>query len=195
MARLSITALPDDVLVAILCFMEPEDVATMRATCILIQRATRIKQVWMYFLDSLVQKYGIPLPVYCRPLDDLCSDEVETLVAHFMRMLRKRHLTTTVPHRNVRIVCVDQPRPVTWVKLVRDQWALVACSDADTSSLLLFDIDSLKADSKSPVSVVYFPGPILAGEVYTTENSVTIAVDVRTRPVLPHTPSLVLISI
>lgn len=141
---------------------------------------TRTKQLWTYFLDLRVRFCGVPLPAHCRPVDEMISDEVESLVAHYTR-LRDRTVGQWIVPRTYGVYSFNQPRPVTWTKLIRDRWVLVASSDAQTSCLSLFEIDALYCGATDAVASAYFSGPIAHGAVETTGTSVVIAVEVRSR--------------
>lgn len=101
------------------------------------------------------------LPSYFRSLNDLTPRDTETMAIHLVRLLHGG-----IPS-SPRIIRIDQPRTITWLRLVHGSWLLVATSDTDASSLSLWRLsDILQNGSKAvPVSEGFLPAPVRDGAV------------------------------
>lgn len=108
------------------------------------------------------------------------SETLTRLLPH----LRHREASLAEP----RIVRIDQTRSVTWLRLIRGSWLLVATSDKDASSLSLWKLSDILhgGSGVSPVSEAFLPAPVRDGAVDVTEETVTIAVSLYSQYVLLH---------
>ena len=108
-------------------------------------------------------------------MDDLNASETEILTLHLLR-LRERPLSSTSVQSN--FIRFDQVRSVTWLRIVRGVWLLVATSDSDASSISLYRVADILRDSSQviPAAEAYLPAPVRDGAVdFLEDNSVLIA--------------------
>lgn len=81
-------------------------------------------------------------------------------------------LNTTVARTNL-------SQSVTWVKLVRGRWALIACSDFISSRLLVWDVQL--ASSHILRATFHLPGPVVDGLIKDSSCEVLIALTLGKR--------------
>lgn len=120
------------------------------------------------------------MPAYCRAADSLSSEQREALATHTLR-LPHRLLPDDARYPPI-VTTFHQARSVTWVKLVRGQWLLAACSDNATSTLSLWSIASLRdtPGTALPLAQAYLEGPVAAGLIDIQEdNTLLVALELR----------------
>ncbi|CAL1697063.1 unnamed protein product [Somion occarium] len=153
-----------------------KDVLKMRCTCRHIAQLTKTKQLWCQLYRRVVAEQGIPVFPYMRPLDILSPSLVEALVVHMVRLDEK-----TMSQKGARLVPLHQPRSVTWIRLVRGQWLLVASSDLNTSVISLWSLSSLLSspESSKPIVEAYLDAPVAYGMVQCYNDELFVALYLR----------------
>lgn len=195
-----ITALPDDVLLVIFEHLPTRTIAIARQvrypecheprtrallmnvqTCKAFQRVSHSKQLWLSVMRRDVLRNNLPVPAYCRHTDSLSGRECEVIVVNALCVsehLRCGGSRPQAPH----VVTAHQSRSVTWVKMIRGQWLLVACSDGSSSVLCLLSVALLSelGAAACPAAQTYLEGPVARGLVDVQEtNRLVIAVELR----------------
>ena len=144
--------------------------------CSAFRQVTERKHVWLtIFLRDIC--YDL-VPPYCQAMDMLSAHAVEVLVLHSLRVQQAMDSGPA----SVTIRPFHQPRSITWVRILHGTWLLVAASDSVTSTLSLWSAPALLSSSRkrvAPAAEVYLNGPVHSGEVYISENQITLALDIR----------------
>ena len=118
------------------------------------------------------------VPPYCKPMDTLSPHATEVLTRHLLRIQRA---TASDMISSTRYT-LHQPRSITWVRLIHGLWLLVAASDATTSTLSMWSVQttlSCPPGSAAPAAVIYLDGRVNRGEVHVSEEQVLIALEMR----------------
>ena len=139
------------------------------------------KQLWLHVWRRDVLRPKLPRPTNICSLDLLDDHQMKALVMHALRL---RHEMTCPPeHRIMQRVDLPQPYPITWTQLVRGAWLLVAMSDAESSVLSLYSIQSLlRTRSQDLLAQAFLEGPVLNGLVEVSdEHGIVIALELRTQ--------------
>lgn len=107
------------------------------------------------------------------PTEDLNAHEMETLTHHILS-IRHHNLSPSRP----RIVRFDQTRNVTWLRLVRGSWLLVAASDKKASSLSLWKLSDIlqNGSDASPLSEAFLPAPVRDDAIDVEDGTLRVAV-------------------
>ncbi|TDL27932.1 hypothetical protein BD410DRAFT_799302 [Rickenella mellea] len=69
---------------------------------------------------------------------------------------------------------------VTWLRLIRGRWCLVASSNLNESRLTLWDL-STGSDKPHPCAKLLLPGPVMDGQVEDASNTIRVAVTIGSR--------------
>ena len=77
------------------------------------------------------------------------------------------------------IVSFDQPRSVTWLRIVHGRFLFVASSDTQASGFACWDIGSAFLDEKKPIAECFFAGPVQGAAIEVQDEGVVIAVSVE----------------
>lgn len=161
-----------------------QNISNVQQTCRYLYDLTHIKNVWVNVLRRDVISARLPLPSYCRPVQDLTGTQLEALVAHAFRL--EWDISQLPERRSLYIAPLHQKRSVTWVKLVRAQWLVVAASNASVSILSIWSVASLldSHGDKVPLSEIHLSGPVrgaildLADDRDGRDDQVTLALDI-----------------
>lgn len=91
------------------------------------------------------------------------------------------------------IVPLHQKRSVTWVRLIRSHWLLVASSDDISSVIALWSVSELLSHSNSttppaPLAEAFLPAPVVNGAVDIQGTSIRFALELHGRFVLLGSP-------
>ena len=123
-------------------------------------------------------------PSYALPTDELSAAECEVLVLHAVRLNRRLTSKSDAPPI---LIPFHQSRSVTWVRLIKGQWLLLATSDKNTSVLSIWSLASLSAmdDLQSPVSEAFLDGPVANGLVDMQNDTLTCALEIRAALYVP----------
>ena len=116
-----------------------------------------------------------PLPPCLKPLAALKAEQIEALARRVTR------LSDDWDHGRVRcqsIVSLNQPRCVTWLRIVSCRFVFVASSDAQASSIACWDIGAAFQGSKDPIAECFLTGPVQDAEVDLQPDGIVIALSV-----------------
>lgn len=108
------------------------------------------------------------------PVEDASAETLRAWVKHAY-VLRRAYQR---PSLDRAIVRVDTPARVTFVRLVRGRWFLVASSNTTISELSVWEI--ISPSNCSLRNRVYFPAPVLDGMVDDGGSYIRLAVTVGT---------------
>lgn len=131
------------------------------------------KQLWCNLLDRVCEERRIALPSYRRALEDSTAEQVESLLR-----------TATNLSNNYALGCPaikfqsNFKECVTWLKLVRGRWCLMATSNTSRSRLSVFDSNG---GIFRLAEEVYLPGPVMDGLIEDTGRHIRTALSVGTR--------------
>lgn len=132
------------------------------------------KQLWLHFLYRDVKLRGLPSPKSTRPLDAIASRDVINWIKNGI-VLNRNYLTGY----NDTLVRFDMSMHVTWTKIVRGRWVLVACSNLHLSMLILWDLHDTQPNSYK--SMLYFSGPVTEALLEDDGSEILIAFTVGTK--------------
>ena len=143
-------------------------------------QASRAKTLWRDVLRREIIAGNLFTPRHRRPFEELSNVECEALVLHALKL----RLSLAKSKSKPAIVPFHQQRSVTWVKIVKSHWLLVASSDGSSSALGIWKLASLKANvatSLLPLGEIYLDGPVVNGLVDVRKEEVIIALEMSTK--------------
>ncbi|KAK7676684.1 hypothetical protein QCA50_020366 [Cerrena zonata] len=91
----------------------------------------------------------------------MTTKQLKQLVLHAVRLKR--------PSACPKSIEFNQKRPVTWTRLIRSKWLLVASSDDVSSVITLWSVASpslLTRQSPTPLAEAFIPDPVMTEVVY-----------------------------
>lgn len=68
---------------------------------------------------------------------------------------------------------------ITWTKLIRGRWCLIACSDFFVSQLVVWDLQN--PTDQLQKAIFHLPGPVVDGIVEDITSEILIALTLGTR--------------
>lgn len=125
----------------------------------------------------------VPLPSYTKHVVAMDAENMEVLTRRVYR-LSKHWDSGNLRARSV--VHLDQPRSVTWLRIVSGRWLFVASSDSRTSGLSCWDIEDIFNEMTGTVAECFFSGAIHDAEVEVQDGSIVVASSVDSRWVTCH---------
>lgn len=132
------------------------------------------KQLWLHILDRDIKSKALPLPKYVRDIDEATAEDVIEWVKN--SFLLDNHYSSgeerTLIRENLSI-------SVTWIKLIRGRWCLIACSDLKNSQLVVWDLQASQDDHHEVT--FYLPGPVIDGIVEDNKEDILIAFTIGTK--------------
>ena len=134
------------------------------------------KQLWLSLFYRETRKRSLPYPKYIQPIDVVTAQDVMEWVRHAIILNRSYS-----SGRNETLYKIDTTLRVTWTKLVRGRWLLIACSDLKLSELVLLDLYDTEEKS-----TFYFSGPITEALLEDSGSEILIALTVGKKYVI-HT--------
>lgn len=149
-------------------------------TCKALRQTCMAKQLWLHVWRRDILQENLPRPKDTCSLDTLNDLQMKALVMHTLRL--HREMTCPPEQRVIQRVTLLQSRPITWTRIVRGTWLLVAMSDAESSVLSLYSIQSLLGTrSRDLLAQAFLSGPVLNGLVEVSSgNDIMIALELRT---------------
>ena len=132
------------------------------------------KQLWLYLLYRDIKLRSLPFPKFSQPIDVATAEDVMEWVRNGI-ILNKSYSAG----RNETLCRINMFLHVTWVKLVRGRWLLIACSGLQISKLDLRDLQCFQ-DNHSK-STFYFPGPITEALLEDDGSEIFIALTIGKR--------------
>ncbi|TDL27893.1 hypothetical protein BD410DRAFT_781809 [Rickenella mellea] len=166
--------LPTDVISIIWRELALRDIASLRKVCAKLNRSiSGDKQLWAHILQRDVVDRDISLLPY---RSEFASSDAACIEAWV-----RQALNLEASFQNAESLGATQRvglgACITWVKLVRGRWVLVASSDTRHSCLMLWD-SMPPTKSLQKCANISLPGPVLDGQVEDTGSKITIAVSV-----------------
>lgn len=120
---------------------------------------------------------GYIIPRYTRPLDSLSSDSVEAIVLRAIHTSDSWSGGAVTPKR---VMHLDLPQSVDWLKLVNGRWLIVASSDNYVSKLSCWDMSLVSTGSVKPSAECFLPGRVNTVKLEVQSNGVVIALGIST---------------
>ena len=118
--------------------------------------------------------YRLPLQIESRPLGELDAATVG-FWARVSLALGKNYGSSGAN----RYTTIHGLSCITWVKLVRGRWCIVATSNLSQSRLVIFD--GLGGLSSDRMVNFYLEGPVMDGEIEDTPTGINIALSIGTK--------------
>lgn len=121
--------------------------------------------------------------IFCRgcrlPIQALALEEIEAAtIERWVRTALSLERTYTKTGAST-ISSICSIPSVTWLKLIRGRWCLVASSDTSQSRLILFDgLIGLQSGIKAEF---FLPGPVIDGVIDDSSSRINIALSIGTR--------------
>lgn len=119
---------------------------------------TSDKQLWLYILQRDIKPKALPSPRCIRNVEELTAQDVLEWVKNSI-ILNKSYASGS----NRTLIRTNVSMSVTWVRIVRGRWCLIACSNLKNSQLLVWDLQSSQAECLK--STFYLPGPVADGVI------------------------------
>ena len=134
------------------------------------------KQLWSQILDRDVKGRSLPVPYNSANFEGTSAYELECLVRRAVLLERKYNSNGKLSFRKI-----DNPHRLgmTWAKLIRGRWCLIATADTYRSELSVWEIQSNGETVLS--SRIFLQGPVLDGVIDESLGSVNVALTVGTR--------------
>ncbi|KAK7679949.1 hypothetical protein QCA50_016895 [Cerrena zonata] len=173
-----LVSLPDDILLCILTGIETSILLKIRQTCKRLYSVSKTKQVWVSLYYHEIVKKSLYFAPYWKHIDDLDDSLLEGLILHALR-LEYRISTNHAPH----VVPFYQKRSVSWIRLIRSHWLLVASSDDVTSVITLWSVLALLSSTgtPTPLTEAFLSAPVINGAIDIRESEVIFALELRGR--------------
>ena len=135
------------------------------------------KQLWLYIFYRDIRLPALPSPRLTRPLDTITAREVIEWVKNGI-ILNRNYLSGC----NDTLFRYDMSMHVTWTKLVRSRWLLVACSNLHLSKLVLWDLNNMQHESYK--STFHFSGPLTEALLEDDGSEILIALTIGSKYVI-----------
>lgn len=151
---------------------------TSHKTCRYIADISRSKDIWITIFRRDVCDAHVPNSAcYSKRLEYLTSADCERVAIHSLRL--QKSLLSSGGQLSPTVVRFDTHRSVTWVRIVRGRWLLVASSDAFQSVLTLWPLCAISDHATRPVSAAeaYLEGPVKHGVCDVREGVIYIALE------------------
>ncbi|TDL20793.1 hypothetical protein BD410DRAFT_829447 [Rickenella mellea] len=131
------------------------------------------KQLWVGCAARQLPADNYLIP-YRRSLENVDASDVRSWLGHGMSLHRSYSSFSPTIQKLDSIV----PRIDTWVKLIRGRWCLVASSNVSESRLTLWDLSTRSGCCPHLCCEIFFPGPIMDGQIDDDRTTIRIAVTV-----------------
>lgn len=135
---------------------------------------TSDKQLWLHILQRDIKPKASPSPRCIRDIEELTAQDVLEWVKNSI-ILNKSYASGN----NRTLIRTYVSMSVTWVRIVRGRWCLVACSNLKNSQLLVWDLQFSQAEPHK--STFYLPGPVADGVIEDNKNEILIALTIGTK--------------
>lgn len=128
----------------------------------------------MSILERDVKQKALCLPTNLIPLEEASASTVRTWVKYAVA-LDKSYKT---PNANLSVIRSETPASVTYTKLLRGRWCIIASSNSSVSELSIWEIISSEACELH--SRIYLPAPVTDGLVDDNHERIHLAVTIGT---------------
>ena len=133
------------------------------------------KQLWVHIVERYVHSCGSHLPVQ---IEARALGELEASTVQFWARTAFELNRTYTKHGRRKMSYIDGLTCVTWIKLVRGRWCLVASSDLTQSRLIVFD--GLRG-LQNYETEVFLEGPVMDGVLEDSVAGINIALSIGSR--------------
>ncbi|KAL5513821.1 hypothetical protein ACEPAH_4222 [Sanghuangporus vaninii] len=119
------------------------------------------KQDWVYLYNTITKARSLPMPTNLKILDEAETQDVISWFLHSISL----NFNYTSERRKLSVynVAIKPGLRVTWLKLIRARWCLIAAADYGKSELSLWEISSYQQTCM--VARVYLDAPVMDGEI------------------------------
>jgi hypothetical protein len=136
------------------------------------------KLLWIHILRRLIATREIILPPYLKSIELLDSHQIEAITIRAASLSHAWDIGELAPRCFVRM---DQPRSVTWLRLVSARWLFVSSCDTEISSLACYEVGGILSRTAKPVAECFLSGPVQTAEIEVQDEGIIIALALRTR--------------
>ncbi|TDL27935.1 hypothetical protein BD410DRAFT_781865 [Rickenella mellea] len=172
----SLCTIPTDVLSLVLSYLNACDLVRLMLTChAMYTSISNDKQLWAWCARRELTGYQrrlIPHRIL-KAFQDASGLDVQSWVRHALSLDKNYASCAFAAHR----ICSEATYAVTWMRLIRGRWCLVASSNLNESRLTLWDLSSV-SDGLHPCARIFLPGPIMDGQVDDASNTIRVAVTI-----------------
>ncbi|EJD04761.1 uncharacterized protein FOMMEDRAFT_132664 [Fomitiporia mediterranea MF3/22] len=173
----NILSLPQDIHSLIFSKLRLNDILRLRQTCSAFSFGiSNDKQLWTYLFKQHVIRNSLPVPHYLRCIKDVEARDIESLVKH--AVLLDRDYATIWRKLHVRRIENSRDSAITWLRLIRGRWALVASADMNRCELTIWDIPP-KGEMKLAAKA-FVEAPVTDGIVDESDTQVQCALTIGT---------------
>ncbi|KAH8112801.1 hypothetical protein DFH11DRAFT_1705942 [Phellopilus nigrolimitatus] len=172
---LSLLSAPADVQTSIFNLLSLQNIARLRQVCRKMNAdISADKQLWVRLLCSVMESLGRTLVPYSRYLENADTRHIEAWIRSSLELERSYATSSTL-----RSWTIQETFSITWVKLLRGRWCLIAMSNSTESRLRLFELSI--ANGFSLRAETFLPGPVINGLVEDGCKHIHMAISIRTR--------------
>lgn len=132
------------------------------------------KQLWLHILDRDIKSKALPLPKYVRDINEATAEDVNEWVKN--SLLLDNHYSSGNEKTLIR---ENLSMSVTWIKLIRGRWCLIARSDLKNSQLVVWDLQASQDEHHK--ATFYLPGPVIDGIAEDNKDDILIALTIGTK--------------
>ncbi|TDL25192.1 hypothetical protein BD410DRAFT_826509 [Rickenella mellea] len=172
----SLCTIPADVQSLVLNYLNASDLVRLMLTSHAMNTSiSSNKQLWAgYARHELTncQRQLIPHRIL-KAFPDASALDVQTWVRHALSLDSNYASGAFTVHR----IFSEATYSVTWLRLIRGRWCLVASSNLNESRLTLWDLSSV-SDGPHPCAKIFLPGPIMDGQIDDASNTIRVAVTI-----------------
>ncbi|EJD00091.1 uncharacterized protein FOMMEDRAFT_142533 [Fomitiporia mediterranea MF3/22] len=171
----NILTLPQDIHYLIFSKLTLCDILRLRQTCSTFSSCiSSNKQLWTHMFKQHVIRNSLPFPHYLRCIKDVEAHDIESWVRHAVSL--DRNFATVRRRLHVRRVTNSHGLAITWLRLIRGRWALVASADVNRCELMIWEIP-LKGEMKLAARK-FVEAPVIDGVVDESETQVQCAITI-----------------
>ncbi|TDL26863.1 hypothetical protein BD410DRAFT_782951 [Rickenella mellea] len=172
----SLCTIPADVKTLVWNYLDASDLVRVMLTCYAMNTSiSNDKQLWAGCARRELNNWQRRLIPHrlLKPFQDASGLDVQSWVRHAISLDKNYASCAFTTHR----FCSEATYAITWLRLIRGRWCLVASSNLNESRLTLWDL-SPRSDESRPCAKIFLPGPIMDGQVEDNSNIIRVAVTV-----------------
>ena len=129
------------------------------------------KNLWNRILRSEVAIRGLHLPAYLQTREQIDASCMESWIRSAITLQKRYDKSSYITSKAVGLLWI------TWIKLVRGRWCIVASSDLTQSHLSIYD----GKDGLSCRAQFFFDGPVMDGQLEDTPTSINMALTIGSK--------------
>lgn len=126
------------------------------------------KQLWLHIFKSEVIIREVFLPEFLLPVENASAIHVREWTKHALALGKSYEKGF-----NLSLVRKKEAMSVSWVKLFRGRWCLIACSNVVESQIQIWDLGT--RIPKEPIARFYLTAPVVDGIAEDADQSAHIA--------------------